>query len=92
MDGVLLVYRIGTVPKGLLKRAINQLTQVKANVIGVILNGMRPEVSPDFEDYKHYKYYYSYGEDGKKRRKKKNLSMYDTRDINLRSKEKSRFR
>jgi len=64
VDGVLLVYRIGTVPKGLLKRAITQLTQVKANVIGVILNGMRPEVSPDFEDYKHYKYYYSYGEEG----------------------------
>jgi len=89
VDGVLLVYRIGTVPKGLLKRAINQLTQVKSNVIGVILNGMRPEVSPDFEDYKHYKYYYSYGEDGKKRRKKQNLSMYDTRDIKLRAKEKT---
>jgi capsular exopolysaccharide synthesis family protein len=39
VDGVLLVYRIGTVPKGLLKRAINQLTQVKSNVIGVILSG-----------------------------------------------------
>jgi capsular exopolysaccharide synthesis family protein len=87
VDGVLLVYRIGTVPKGLLKRAINQLSQVKANVIGVILNGMRPEVSPDFEDYKHYKYYYSYGEDGKKRRKKKNFTMHDTRDINLRGSE-----
>jgi succinoglycan biosynthesis transport protein ExoP len=84
VDGMLLVYRIGTVPKGLLKRAINQLTQVKANVIGVILNGMRPEVSPDFENYKHYKYYYSYGEDGKKRRKKKSFTMFDTRDINLR--------
>ncbi len=85
VDGVLLVYRIGRVSKGLLKRAINQLAQVKANVIGVILNGMRPEVSPDFENYKHYKYYYSYGEDGKKRRKKKKLSMFDTRDFNLRS-------
>jgi succinoglycan biosynthesis transport protein ExoP len=85
VDGVLLVYRIGTVPKGLLKRAITQLAQVKANVIGVILNGMRPEVSPDFENYKHYKYYYSYGEDGKKRKKRKNLALFDTRDINLRS-------
>ena len=89
VDGVLLLYRIGTVPKGLLKRAITQLTQVKANVIGVILNGMRPEVSPDFEDYKHYKYYYSYGEDGKKRRKKKSLTLFDRRDINLRTLEMS---
>jgi succinoglycan biosynthesis transport protein ExoP len=89
VDGTLLVYRIGTVPKGLLKRAINQLTQVKANVIGVILNGLRPEVSPDFEDYKHYKYYYSYGEDGKNRKKKKSFTMFDTRDINLRSLDRS---
>ena len=91
VDGVLLVYRIGTVPKGLLKRAINQLLQVKSNVIGVILNGMRPEVSPDFENYKHYKYYYSYGEDGKKRKKRKNLSLYDTRDINLHTLEPTSF-
>jgi len=49
------------------------------------LNGMRPEVSPDFEDYKHYKYYYSYGEDGKKRRKKKSPTLYDTGDIHLRT-------
>jgi len=89
VDSVLLLYRIGTVPKGLLKRAITQLTQVKANVIGVILNGMRPDVSPDFEDYKHYKYYYSYGEDGKKRRKKRNPTHFDTRDINLRTLELS---
>ena len=85
VDAVLLVYRIGTVPKGLLKRAINQLAQVKANVIGVILNGMRPEVSPDFEDYKHYKYYYSYGEDGNRTRKKKQPALFDTRDVDLTS-------
>ena len=83
VDGVLLVYRIGTVPKGLLKRGITQLAQVKANVIGVLLNGMRPEASPDFENYKHYKYYYSYGEDGKKRRKKNNHSMFDRRELEL---------
>jgi hypothetical protein len=35
------------------------MEQVKSQVVGVILNGMRPELSPDFEDYKHYKYYYS---------------------------------
>jgi succinoglycan biosynthesis transport protein ExoP len=71
VDAVLLLYRVGAVSKGLLKRAISQLEQVKSHVVGVVLNGMRPEVSPDFEDYKHYKYYYSYGEDGKKHRKKK---------------------
>ena len=73
VDGMLLLYRVGAVSRGLLKRAMSQLEQVKSHVVGVILNGMRPEVSPDFEDYKHYKYYYSYGEDGKKHRKKKKL-------------------
>ena len=73
VDGVLLVYRIGAVSRLLLRRAANQLEQVKGHVLGVILNGMRPDLSPDFEDYKHYKYYYSYGEEEKsKRHRKKN--------------------
>jgi succinoglycan biosynthesis transport protein ExoP len=65
VDGVLLVYRVGSVSRGLLKRSMAQLQQVKSNIMGVILNGMRPEVSPDFQDYKYYSYYYSYGEEGK---------------------------
>ncbi len=61
VDGVLLVYRVGLVSRGLLKRSTTQLEQVNCNIIGVVLNGMRPEISPDFQDYKHYSYYYSYG-------------------------------
>jgi polysaccharide biosynthesis transport protein len=77
VDGMLLLYRVGAVSKGLLKRAMNQMHQVKAQVIGVVLNGMRPELSPDFEDYKHYKYYYSYSDDGRKHRKnKKSFSWF----------------
>jgi cell division septation protein DedD len=71
VDGVLLVYRIGAVSRLLLRRAANQLEQVKGRVLGVILNGMRPDLSPDFEDYKHYKYYYSYGEGEKSKRNRK---------------------
>jgi len=58
VDGILLVYRVGSISKRLLKRATVQLAQVKTNVIGVALNGMKAEVSPDFYDYKYYKYYY----------------------------------
>ena len=68
VDGVLLVYRMGTVSRGLLKRSTAQLKQVECNLIGVILNGMRPEVSSDFQDYKYYSYYYSYGEEDKNER------------------------
>ncbi|MGD9075919.1 MAG: polysaccharide biosynthesis tyrosine autokinase, partial [Desulfobacteraceae bacterium] len=70
VDGVLLVYRVGSVSRGLLKRSTAQLEQVKSNIMGVILNGMRPEVSPDFQDYKYYSYYYSYGEEGKEKRRR----------------------
>ncbi|MCU0596365.1 MAG: SPOR domain-containing protein, partial [Desulfobacterota bacterium] len=66
MDGVLLVYRVGAVSRGLLKRSTAQLEQVKCRILGVILNGLKPEVSPDFHNFKYYKYYASYGEEGKK--------------------------
>ena len=75
VDGVLLVYRIGAVSRLLLRRAANQLEQVKGHVLGVILNGMRPDLSPDFEDYKHYKYYYSYGEEEKSKKHRKRNSF-----------------
>jgi succinoglycan biosynthesis transport protein ExoP len=67
VDGVLLVYRVGMVSRGLLKRATAQLEQVKCNIMGVILNGMRPEVSSDFQDLKSYNYYYAYGSDEQER-------------------------
>jgi succinoglycan biosynthesis transport protein ExoP len=79
VDGVLLVYRIGAVSRMLLRRAVNQVRQVKGNIMGVILNGMRAEVSPDFQDYKHYKYYHAYGQEGESRgdRKRKVFSWLD---------------
>jgi capsular exopolysaccharide synthesis family protein len=70
VDGVLLVYRVGSVSRGLLKRSTAQLEQVKSNIMGVILNGMMPEVSPDFQDYKYYSYYFSYGEEGKDKKRR----------------------
>ncbi len=70
VDGVLLVYRAGEVARGILKRVKAQLEQVKANIIGVVLNGVKAEISPDFEDLKHYKYYY-YGGEGKKKKTEK---------------------
>ena len=56
-DAVVMVYRVGKIPRGVLKRAKAQLDNVKANVIGVILNGLKAELSSDYADYK-YKYYY----------------------------------
>ncbi|HID95085.1 MAG TPA: polysaccharide biosynthesis tyrosine autokinase [Candidatus Latescibacteria bacterium] len=61
VDGVVLVYQVGKIGRGALKRAKVQMDNVKAKVIGVVLNGLRPEVSPDFHDYKYYGRYYTYG-------------------------------
>jgi len=67
VDGVLIVYRVGAVSKGLLKRSSTQLEQVQCNIIGIVLNGMKPDISPDFQDFKYYKYYSYYGEEGKEK-------------------------
>jgi cellulose biosynthesis protein BcsQ len=70
-DGVLFVYRVGQVARGVLKRVKAQLEQVKANIIGVVLNGVKAEISPDFAELKQHKYYYYYGEEGKKKKREK---------------------
>ena len=77
VDGVLLVYRVGTVSRGLLRRSTAQLRQVKCHIMGVVLNGMRPDVSPDFQDYKYYSTYYAYGEEKhRKKAERRNLFSF----------------
>jgi capsular exopolysaccharide synthesis family protein len=69
-DGVLLVYRTGQVARRILKRVKDQLDQVKANIIGVVLNCVKAGISPDLEELRHYKYYY-YGEEANKKKAEK---------------------
>ena len=59
VDGVVLVYKVGQVARGALKRAKDQLDTVRANILGVVLNGLKAEFSSDFHDFKYYNYYYS---------------------------------
>lgn len=64
VDGVLLVYHIGSVVRGALKRVKTNIEAVGGNVLGIILNGVRGELSPDYATYKMDRYYaYSYGND-----------------------------
>ena len=80
VDAVVFVYRIGSVSRGLLKRSTLQLSQVKDNLMGVALNGIKAEVSPDFQDFKYYKSYYSYEnketKKDKKPRKKRSWKLF----------------
>jgi Mrp family chromosome partitioning ATPase len=65
IEGVVLLYEVGKIARGVLKRSKLHLEAVKANVVGVILNGVRPEYGPDYYEY-HYQYYYSDEKEGPK--------------------------
>lgn len=56
-DGVILVYKVGQIGRGVLKRAKNTLDNVNAKVLGVILNNVKPEVGPDYFKYQTQYYY-----------------------------------
>ena len=55
-DGVVLVIRSGEVDRRDLKRAVEQLRQVKARVLGYIMNG----ISEKHQDYYYYYEYYQH--------------------------------
>jgi capsular exopolysaccharide synthesis family protein len=57
VDGVILVYTVGRIGRGILKRAKMTLDNINATVWGVILNNVRPEMGPDYFKY-HTQYYY----------------------------------
>ncbi|MEW5736895.1 MAG: polysaccharide biosynthesis tyrosine autokinase [Thermodesulfobacteriota bacterium] len=83
VDGVIIVYEVGKVARGLLKRAKLSLDTVSANVLGVVLNNIKPDVSPDFYGYK-YGYYAYHGveqkpETGGKKKLLAALSVFFTR-------------
>jgi polysaccharide biosynthesis transport protein len=81
LDAVLLVYRVGSISRGLLKRTTLQLSRVRSNLMGVVLNDMKPEMSPDFQDFKYYKYYSSYGEEGTVKKEKWKTAKKDKRGV-----------
>lgn len=58
-DGVVLVYKAGKIARGALKRATEQIQNVNARMIGVVLNGVRasemgPQYGYYYYDYKRY--------------------------------------
>ena len=57
VDGVILVYEVGRIGRGILHRAKVQLENVNSNVMGVILNNVKPDVAPDFYRYRTDYYY-----------------------------------
>lgn len=56
VDGTLIVYEVGRVASGALKRVKNLLDNVEAKTIGIVLNNVTAEVSPDYLRYGYYNY------------------------------------
>jgi succinoglycan biosynthesis transport protein ExoP len=65
-DGVLVVADAGRTRRTLAKESVERFQQVGANLLGVVLNRLRPGRG----SYYYYYYYYYYG-DGKKRRRRR---------------------
>jgi succinoglycan biosynthesis transport protein ExoP len=70
VDGVFLVYTVGKIGRGVLKRAKSTLDNVDAKVLGVILNNVKPEAGPEY--FRYHSHYY-YGSETKADKKKKKL-------------------
>jgi capsular exopolysaccharide synthesis family protein len=62
VEGLVLVYQVGKIARGSLMRSKKQLDHVKANILGTILNGLRPEMG-DYGDYGYGTYSSYYGSD-----------------------------
>lgn len=66
IDEILLVIQAGKTSRGMINRAVEQLRDVRANLIGAVLNNIK--VSEEGYYYQYYYYYYGDKEPKKKRR------------------------
>ena len=69
MDGVFMVYTVGKIGRGVLKRAKSNLDNVDARVLGVVLNNVKPEAGPEYFKY-HSQHYYGPEADTAKQKRK----------------------
>jgi capsular exopolysaccharide synthesis family protein len=56
-DGVIIVVRWGSIPPGVLQRAVHQITQVNGRILGVLLNQVNLRRNDD-DVYRYYRTYY----------------------------------
>jgi capsular exopolysaccharide synthesis family protein len=77
VDGVVIVIKTGATPRPAAQSAIHQLSEVNANIFGVVLNDVDFQKDNYYPYYKYYSRYYSryyyhygyyYGDDGQKKK------------------------
>lgn len=69
VDGLILVVKAHQTDKAAVKRAKTLLDNVKANIVGCLLNGVNVERAYGSYYYQYYQYYAYYGHDLKRRKK-----------------------
>ena len=62
MDGALMVYKAGDIARTSLKRSTSLLKGVEIELLGVVVNGIRADLSTEYQDL-GYQAYYAYGSD-----------------------------
>ena len=65
LDGVILIYRVGSTSRHLINRSKMQLMEVGASVKGIVLNNLSPQIEMRYGYYYHYKNYGKYYGDEK---------------------------
>lgn len=55
MDGTIIIYQVGRLARSALKRTKSLLDNANARILGIVLTGVKAEISPDY--YHHYYYY-----------------------------------
>jgi len=70
VDGVFLVYTVGKIGRGVLKRAKTTLENVDARILGVILNHVKPDAGPEYLQYQNQYYYENDDHPGRGTRRK----------------------
>jgi len=75
LDGVLLVVKSGQTHQEAVMRGVELLDNVRAHILGILLNDVsRANTYGSYYYYYYYHYYYYYGEGEDKKRKKKRHS------------------
>jgi tyrosine-protein kinase Etk/Wzc len=74
VDGVFLVYKVGKIGRGVLKRAKSNLENVDARLVGIILNSVKSDEGPEY--YRYHSHYY-YGNSAKSKTDNKARSFLE---------------
>ncbi len=76
-DGIVLVYEVGKVGRDVLKRAVDHLESVEAQIWGIVMNDVKAEAETSLRDTDYRYYRYRYDRDESKKRARLSIPIPD---------------